>query len=126
MALPVEIAGLLRQNVTITWDDEHVSVYPTRWLRLNCRCAECVHEWSGEPLLDPAKLPERLQVKHIEVVGQYAVRFEFSDGHGLGIYRFRDLREKCPCDPCTAAREAKGPAPAPTGIPINRKPAGKA
>ena len=30
MALPLEIAGLLRASVTITWDDEHVSVFPTR------------------------------------------------------------------------------------------------
>ena len=123
MSLPIEIAGLLRQNVTITWDDDHVSVYPSRDLRLHCRCAECVHEWSGQPLLDPSKLPERLTVKHIEIVGQYAVRFEFSDGHGLGIYRFRDLRERCPCEACVATLAARPPAPAPSvGIPINRKP----
>ena len=107
MPLPTEIAGLLRQSVTITWDDGHVSQFPTRWLREHCRCAECIHEWTGQPLLDPKNLPERLQVKNIEVMGQYAVRFEFSDGHGLGIYRFRDLREKCLCEICEKQRQER-------------------
>ena len=39
-----------------------------------------------------------------EPVGHYAVRFDFSDGHGTGIYSFEYLRRVCPCEECRAKR----------------------
>jgi DUF971 family protein len=40
----------------------------------------------------------------MELLGQYAVSIEWSDGHTTGIYNFRDLRANCPCETCTAGR----------------------
>jgi ATP-binding protein involved in chromosome partitioning len=106
MPMPTEIVGLLRSTVTITWEDGHTTAYPARNLRLMCRCASCIEEMTGAPLLDPAKVPDNVRARNIKVVGQYAINIEWSDNHNTGIYNFRDLRGNCPCEPCTALRAA--------------------
>lgn len=109
MPMPLEIVGLLRSTITIVWEDEHRSVYPARALRLACRCAACVEEMSGQPLLDPQTVPERVQARAIRIVGQYAINIDWSDGHTTGIYRFADLRRDCPCESCTRGRGGEAP-----------------
>ncbi len=106
MPMPVEIVGLLRSTITITWEDEHVSAYPTRELRLRCRCAACIEEMTGQPLLDPKTVQETVRARAIRVVGQYAINIDWSDGHNTGIYNFRDLRANCPCEACAKLRAA--------------------
>lgn len=105
MPLPQEIIGLGRPEITLVWEDEHRTVYRARDLRLRCRCAHCVEETSGAPLLDPATVPPDVVARHIELVGQYAIHIRWSDGHDTGIYSFRSLRENCPCATCQAARD---------------------
>jgi ATP-binding protein involved in chromosome partitioning len=107
--MPTEIVGLLRSAITLTWEDGHTSAYPARALRLACRCASCVEEMSGAPLLDPKNVPENIRARAIRLVGQYAINVDWSDGHSTGIYRFADLRRDCPCDACTAARGTAPP-----------------
>jgi DUF971 family protein len=46
-----------------------------------------------------------LDIKQAEVVGRYALNFQWSDGHGEGIYTFDFLRGICQCESC-----AKKPA----------------
>jgi ATP-binding protein involved in chromosome partitioning len=108
MPIPDEIVGLLRSKITLKWPDGHETVYSARDLRLACRCAGCVEETSGRPLLDPKQVPDNVRAKGIELVGQYAMSIEWSDGHSTGIYNFRDLRARCPCPTCTAARAQTG------------------
>ncbi len=110
MPMPTEIAGLLRSTFTIKWEDEHLTVYPARELRLRCRCASCIEEMTGQPLLDPASVPPNVRARAIRVVGNYAISVEWSDGHATGIYNFRDLRANCPCDECAKLR-ADGKTP---------------
>ena len=81
MPMPAEIIGLLRSKVTFKWTDGHETTYAARDLRLACRCASCIEETSGRPLLDPKTVPDTIRAKHIELVGQYAVSFEWTDGH---------------------------------------------
>jgi DUF971 family protein len=100
MVMPISIEGLSRPTIAFTWEDEHVSTFGARALRLKCRCAQCQHEWTGEPLLDPATVPEDIQAVRMELVGMYGVRIEWSDGHATGIYRFDQLRTECPCTTC--------------------------
>lgn len=109
MPMPEEIVGLLRSTITIKWPDGHETKYRARDLRLACRCAMCVEETSGRPLLEPSTVPDNVRAKSIELVGQYAISIEWSDGHSAGIYNFRDLRANCPCDACTAERAAPKP-----------------
>jgi ATP-binding protein involved in chromosome partitioning len=106
MPMPTEIVGLLRSSVTLTWEDGHTTVYPARDLRLRCRCASCIEEMTGRPLLDPKAVPESVRARAIRLVGQYAINVDWSDGHSTGIYNFRDLRANCPCADCEAARQA--------------------
>jgi DUF971 family protein len=42
-----------------------------------------------------------------EAVGKYAIKFNFNDGHELGIYSWQFLRDWCPCEECKAARDSK-------------------
>jgi DUF971 family protein len=89
-----------RESLAIRWLDGHVSAYPPRYLRLQCPCAGCVEEMSGRRLLRPADVPEDVYIHAIHYVGRYALHFEFSDGHGTGIYPFELLRALCICGEC--------------------------
>ena len=86
--------------VSVTWDEEHVGVYPARMLRLACPCAGCVEEMTGRPLLDPASVPDDVAPLKIDLVGAYAIRITWSDGHATGIYTYEHLRSLCPCERC--------------------------
>jgi ATP-binding protein involved in chromosome partitioning len=85
------------QAVTITWAEDHVGVYPARDLRLACPCAMCVEEMSGQPLLDPAAVAADVRPLKIALVGAYAIRIDWSDGHNTGIYPYELLWRLCPC-----------------------------
>jgi len=102
--LPLEIIGLNRATIELVWEDEHRTIYDARDLRLRCRCAMCIEEMTGVPLLDPAKVSSDVVATGMELVGQYAVQIRWSDGHATGIYNFRDLRKSCPCAACSATR----------------------
>lgn len=98
---PKAIEQINEDSLRITWADEHVSSYSFRYLRQNCPCAACRDEWSGAALLNPEDIPEDLAAKRAEVVGNYALSFAFSDGHGTGIYSFETLRKLCRCQECS-------------------------
>jgi DUF971 family protein len=95
---PTEDARRLR----IGWGDGHVSEFEPRYLRLQCRCAGCVNEYTGKPILQPEHVPMDVYPLKIEYVGRYALGFVWSDGHRTGIYSFELLRNICPCDECVA------------------------
>ena len=61
---------------------------------------------TGVRVILPIHIPDTLEFRKIELVGQYAVHFEFSDNHRTGIYSFEYLRELCPCEIC-AVRKPK-------------------
>jgi DUF971 family protein len=57
----------------------------------------CVEETTGRALLDPATVPPDVRPLKIALVGAYAIRIEWSDGHGTGIYTYEILWRLCPC-----------------------------
>jgi len=89
---PTQIAQRGSRQLAVRWADGAESVLDVRALRLACACAECVDEWSGEPRLDPATIPEQIHPLRIRPVGRYAIQIEWSDGHEAGIYSFERLR----------------------------------
>ena len=77
----------------ITWKDGAVSRYTPRDLRLACPCANCVEEWTGRPILDPATVPAEIKLLSTDLVGRYALTFKWTDFHDTGIFPFDMLRE---------------------------------
>lgn len=55
---------------------------------------------TGRPLLDPATVPQDVEARSIELVGGYAIRIDWSDGHSTGIYPYEQLAALCPCAAC--------------------------
>lgn len=97
-AITREDAGL-----RIAWAAEgHEAFYPARELRLACRCAACVEEMTGRPMLDPVSVPADVRPVSLSLVGAYGLRIQWSDGHATGIYTFDQLRQACPCEQCVA------------------------
>ncbi len=95
--LPTSIQQAGPDTLRIEWQDRHTSLYPVRELRLACRCARCVEEFTGQPLLRDDDVPDDVRPDKITQVGRYALAFHWSDGHDTGIYTFDYLRESCPC-----------------------------
>jgi len=97
---PKDIKNIQDKELEIGWEDGHTSRYSFRYLRQNCGCALCQHEWTGEKLVKANEIATDLTVKSVSPVGRYALIFSFSDGHATGIYPFERLRELCPCAAC--------------------------
>ena len=91
------------KNLGIIWSDGHTSLYNVRRLRLHCRCAGCIDEWTRKKILKDETVPEEVKPVRIEPVGRYAFRFDWSDGHNTGIYTFDTLRKLCECPQCRTA-----------------------
>ena len=92
------------EGISIVWKDGHSSCYESKYLRINCGCANCVEEWSHRKILDPATIPADIQALDHMVIGRYALQFLWSDTHSTGIYPYTVLRNLCPCDECAKAR----------------------
>lgn len=92
--------GILR----IRWADGHTSVFALPWLRANCPCATCREERREAIEVGSLRLlsgpPPSTQLETAELVGAYALRPVWSDGHSAGIYPFSALRAACPCGTC--------------------------
>jgi ATP-binding protein involved in chromosome partitioning len=89
---PTSIEQAGPDRLRIRWADGLDSVYAVRELRLACRCALCIEEGTGRPLLDASKVPADVRPLRIQSVGRYALQFAWSDGHDTGIYTFEYLR----------------------------------
>ena len=82
-------------GLQIIWADERVCHYVAAALRRACPCAQCVNEWTGQRVLAPQTISDVLTIKDLNLVGRYALNFQWSDGHETGIYSFKYLRELC-------------------------------
>ena len=85
------------EALEITWGDGVRSVLPLQMLRKNCPCAGCQGE---RDLLGRTMMPivqttydGPITAVDAELVGNYALRIDWVDGHSSGIYTFRFLRE---------------------------------
>ena len=116
MSQPATKPGKITLNrethqLVIAWADGHLSEYPLDGLREACPCAACRggHERMG-PEFDPNLIdlqPARsYDAQDMQVVGNYALQFFWSDGHSSGIYTWNYLRRICPCPVCQAERQA--------------------
>ena len=88
------------RELVVTWSEGHEATFPARALRLACQCALCQEEMTGRALLDPATVPEDVGPVSVALVGAYAIRITWSDGHDTGIYTYAWLKAHCPCELC--------------------------
>jgi DUF971 family protein len=91
------------EKLEIEWQDGHVCVYSIGYLRSMCPCAQCkiVREGEGKKKktslrILPGNFAGPVTAVNAEFVGNYALRIDWSDNHGSGIYSFQYLREICP------------------------------
>ena len=59
-------------------------------LRAGCKCALCVEEMTGKPLLDIFTLPPDVKPVNMAPIGRYAISIDWSDGH-KSLYPFRQI-----------------------------------
>jgi DUF971 family protein len=75
----------------VTFDDGTHFELPFEYLRVFSPSAEVTGHGSGEGVLQTGK--EAVAIKHIEPVGNYALRLHFDDGHNTGLYSWTLLHE---------------------------------
>jgi DUF971 family protein len=97
---PVAIRKVGGGTLAIEWKDGHHTSFEPVYLRERCPCARCVDETTGRRVFGSGQAAAGLEFRSAQVVGQYAVQIEFSDGHGTGLYAFDSLRRLCPCPAC--------------------------
>jgi DUF971 family protein len=79
-----------REAVIIEWDDGVSTTISGPRLRAACPCAEC-REHRGAAA-SRIQLADRSVITDGRLVGGYALRFTFADGHADGIYPYGQLR----------------------------------
>lgn len=95
MEAPTDIQ-LIGTEVALRWPDGVESYIPFATLRAASPSAEVRgerdifgHQYGGEAPKDY----RGVEVTGWERIGNYAIRFEFSDGHRTGLYHFELLRQ---------------------------------
>ena len=90
--LKVKIA---EQRLLVEWNDGTRSEYSLDELRRRCPCASCRTEREAKDA-NPLQIlkfdPTGVRVESANLVGNYAIKFRWSDGHDTGIFDFRFLR----------------------------------
>jgi DUF971 family protein len=99
------------RHTEIEWGDGHKGVYPHPILRGYCPCAGCQGHSGTIAFKEASGI--QLEIEDIEPVGNYALRFQWFDGHGSGLYSYRYLRALCQCDECRpgAAKDDRSELP---------------
>jgi len=99
---PVRLNLKRDEKLEIQWKDGSTAVYSISLLRAKCPCASCktVREENQKkksllPILQ-GNHSVPLSALSAELVGNYALKIEWSDDHGSGIYSFQYLRDIAP------------------------------
>jgi DUF971 family protein len=100
----LQVKQLSSSELSFAWNDGHQSLIAMRTLRDACPCAGC----KGETVLFRTYAPPgvdvntsgRYELKGIDQIGGYALKFLWADGHDMGLYTWEHLRDLCECDAC--------------------------
>lgn len=84
-------AGMLE----IGWSDATTYRLPFKLVRLECPCAQCIHEITGERMIRPEMVPDDVRPVELSYSGNYALRIVWSDGHASGIFTWERLKGLC-------------------------------
>ena len=83
------------RRLRFQWADGRTSDYEWEYLRWHCPCAHCQGEgdYQGELATKTLMMAGETQMVDVDLVGRYAVKPTWEDGHHTGIYTFRSLRQ---------------------------------
>ena len=93
------------EKLEIDWQDGQKSVFSVTYLRTMCPCAMCKTVREEKKLqtkssmkltILPGNFANPIIATGAELIGNYAIRIDWSDDHGSGIYSFQYLREISP------------------------------
>lgn len=96
---PTRINLIKTDRLEVDWADGHKSVYPVTLLRSMCPCAQCKQMRDEQEKrrsalnILPGNYTGTISALGAQMVGNYAIQIDWSDGHGSGIYSFDYLRE---------------------------------
>lgn len=99
MDVPTRLDLKKDRGLTVEWPDGTASYYPVAYLRRMSPSADMRQlrdEMAKNPLTvlpGGGRASGPLVAESAELVGNYAIRIRFSDGHDSGIYSWRYLRE---------------------------------
>jgi len=84
------------KGLTVEWDDSATTFYPCDLLRRMSPSADSKQtreDLQQNPLaILPSSKGGPITIEDAQIVGNYAIRFTFSDGHTAGIYSWEYLR----------------------------------
>ena len=89
------------QLLEVSWPDGLTARLPLVPLRAECMCARCVDEITGERIVELDGIDPAIQIDEMKLIGNYAVKLYWSDGHNQGLYTWPHLRrlsEAAPSD----------------------------
>ncbi len=89
--VPVSINKHSATDMIVKWGSGETTLIPFIELRYQCKCAECVDEWTRARKLRRADIKPDIKPMSVEMVGRYALQIKWSDGHKTGIYPFEQL-----------------------------------
>ena len=100
MDAPAKLDLKKDRGLTVEWADGTTSYYSIAYLRRMSPSADMRQlreEMTTNPLTvlpnKPTGKPGPLVAESAEMVGNYAIKIRFSDGHDTGIYSWRYLRQ---------------------------------
>jgi len=90
--LDIENCQISDGNLDIEWKGGGHTQIDAYSLRIQCPCAACIDEHTGNRILDVANVPLTIKALSTKAVGRYGITIQFSDGHGTGIYKLEKLK----------------------------------
>jgi len=95
--LPPELIERLpeERRLFVRWADGVEGKLGLVALRAECMCARCVNEITGERIVDVEGIDPEIAIREMQLVGNYALKICWSDGHDTGLYTWGHLRRLC-------------------------------
>lgn len=94
MPVPRDLKALSEpRRLRVDWGSGGIVDLPYVFLRGACECAGCVDERTGVRTLDLNAIPADIAITSMALVGNYALRIVWSDGHATGLYTWDRLAE---------------------------------
>src|SRR5438477_2261567 len=79
----------------VVWPDGLEAKLELAPLRAECMCARCVDEITGERIVDLGGIEPDIAIESMQLIGNYALKICWSDGHHTGLYTWAHLRRLC-------------------------------